>query len=42
MNYPFWEVPMIGGGMLIGIVAIVHVFVAHFAVGGGLFLPLTE
>lgn len=42
MNYPFWEVPVIGGGMLIGIVAIVHVFVAHFAVGGGLFLPLTE
>lgn len=42
MNYPFWEVPLIGGGMLIGIVAIAHVFVAHFAVGGGLFLPLTE
>ncbi|MEZ8217293.1 Cytochrome C oxidase, cbb3-type, subunit III [Candidatus Fervidibacteria bacterium JGI MDM2 SSWTFF-3-K9] len=42
MNYPFWEVPFIGGGMMIGIVAIVHVFVAHFAVGGGLFLPLTE
>ncbi|MCX7966941.1 MAG: cytochrome ubiquinol oxidase subunit I [Armatimonadetes bacterium] len=42
MNYPFWEVPLIGGGMLIGVVAIVHVFIAHFAVGGGLFLPLTE
>lgn len=28
--------------MTIGIVAIIHVFVAHFAVGGGLFLPLTE
>lgn len=42
MNYPFGDVPLIGGGMLIGIVAIVHVFVAHFAVGGGLFLPLTE
>lgn len=42
MNYPFWEVPLLGGGMTIGIVAIVHVFVAHFAVGGGLFLPLTE
>jgi len=42
MNYPLWEVPLIGGGMLIGVVAIVHVFVAHFAVGGGLFLPLTE
>ncbi len=42
MNYPFWDVPIIGGGMLIGIVAIIHVFIAHFAVGGGLFLPLTE
>lgn len=42
MNYPFWEVPIIGGGWLIGIVAILHVFVSHFAVGGGLFLVLTE
>ncbi len=42
MNYPIWEVPLIGGGLLIGIVAIAHVFISHFAVGGGLFLPLTE
>ncbi len=42
MNYPFWEIPYLGGGMLIGIVAILHVFVSHFAVGGGLFLALTE
>ncbi|MCS7265130.1 MAG: cytochrome ubiquinol oxidase subunit I [Armatimonadetes bacterium] len=42
MNYPVWEVPLLGGGMLIGIIAIVHVFIAHFAVGGGMFLPLTE
>jgi cytochrome bd-type quinol oxidase subunit 1 len=28
--------------MIIGIIAILHVFVSHFAVGGGLFLPLTE
>ena len=33
---------MLGGGMVIGIIAILHVFVSHFAVGGGLFLPLTE
>ena len=38
MNYPFWEVPVIGGGLVIGIIAILHVFVSHFAVGGGLFL----
>lgn len=42
MNYPFWEVPLLGGGMLIGVVAILHVFVSHFAVGGGLYLALTE
>lgn len=42
MNYPIWEVPVIGGGWLIGIVAVIHVFVSHFAVGGGLFLVLSE
>jgi cytochrome bd-type quinol oxidase subunit 1 len=42
MNFPFWDPPIIGGGMLIGFIAIVHVFVAHFAVGGGLYLVLTE
>lgn len=42
MNYPVWEVPLLGGGLLIGIIAILHVFVAHFAVGGGLFLVMTE
>jgi mono/diheme cytochrome c family protein/cytochrome bd-type quinol oxidase subunit 1 len=40
MNYPIWEGP--AGGLLIACVAIVHVFVSHFAVGGGLFLVLTE
>jgi hypothetical protein len=40
MNYPIWEGPT--GGPLIACVAIVHVFVSHFAVGGGLFLVLTE
>ncbi|MFB3910359.1 MAG: cytochrome ubiquinol oxidase subunit I [Candidatus Eisenbacteria bacterium] len=42
MEYPFWEVPLLGGGMVIALIAIVHVFVSHFAVGGGLFLVLTE
>ena len=42
MNYPVWEPPMLGGGVIIGIIAILHVFVSHFAVGGGLFLPVTE
>ncbi len=41
MNYPVWDVAF-GAGMLIAIVAILHVFVSHFAVGGGLFLVVTE
>jgi hypothetical protein len=42
MNYPVWEPSILGGGLVIGIIAIFHVFVSHFAVGGGLFLVLTE
>ena len=42
MNYPIWDVPLLGGGLLIAGVAIVHVFISHFAIGGGLFLVLTE
>ncbi|MCW5937493.1 MAG: cytochrome ubiquinol oxidase subunit I [Fimbriimonadaceae bacterium] len=42
MNYPYWEVPVIGGAWVIGIVSIYHVLIAWFAVGGGLYLPLAE
>ncbi|MBI2001165.1 MAG: cytochrome ubiquinol oxidase subunit I [candidate division NC10 bacterium] len=42
MNYPIWDLPILGGGVLIGTIAILHVFVSHFAIGGGLFLVLTE
>jgi hypothetical protein len=42
MDYPIWNVPFFGGGVLIAWIAVIHVYVAHFAVGGGLFLPLTE
>ncbi len=41
MNYPVWDVAF-GAGLLMAIVSILHVFVSHFAVGGGLFLVLTE
>ena len=41
MNYPVWDVAF-GAGLLIAAVSILHVFVSHFAVGGGLFLVLTE
>jgi cytochrome bd ubiquinol oxidase subunit I len=42
MNYPFWDVPGIGGGWVIGIIAIFHIMISHFAVGGGLYLPVAE
>ena len=42
MNYPIWETLRIGGPTLIALIAVLHVFVAHLAVGGGLFLWLTD
>ena len=42
MNYPVWYLPEIGGGFLIALIAVLHVFVSHFAVGGGLYLIYAE
>jgi len=42
MNYPFWDVPYLGGAWVIGLIAIFHIMIAHFAVGGGLYLALAE
>ena len=42
MNYPVWELYTAGGGLLIAVIAVVHVYVAHFAVGGGFFLIWAE
>ena len=42
MNYPVWDLTTFGGGFLIALVAVVHVLVSHFAVGGGLFLVTLE
>jgi mono/diheme cytochrome c family protein len=41
MNYPFWDLPF-GYGILIAGVSILHVFISHFAIGGGLFLVVNE
>lgn len=41
MNYPVWEVGF-GAALLLALVSILHAFVSHFAVGGGLFLVVTE
>jgi mono/diheme cytochrome c family protein len=42
MNFPIWDLQWAGGGLLIALIAVFHVYIAHFAVGGGLFLVLTE
>jgi cytochrome bd ubiquinol oxidase subunit I len=42
MNYPFWNIPHLGSGWVIGIMAIFHVVISQFAVGGGLYLPMAE
>lgn len=41
MDYPLW-IPGIGAGVLIGIVAVGHVLVSHFAVGGGIVMAIAE
>ncbi|MBM3262645.1 MAG: cytochrome ubiquinol oxidase subunit I [candidate division Zixibacteria bacterium] len=42
MNYPSWTIEGLGSGWLIGLIAITHVFISHFAVGAGIFVPVTE
>lgn len=42
MNYPIWQLDSFGGGLWIILIAVFHVYIAHFAVGGGLFLVLVE
>ena len=42
LQYPVWELDALGGGFWIALIAVVHVYIAHFAVGGGLFIVLTE
>lgn len=42
MNYPVWQLDVFGGGLWVILIAVFHVYIAHFAVGGGLFLVLAE
>jgi cytochrome bd-type quinol oxidase subunit 1 len=42
VNYPFWDIPHVGSGWVIGMIAIYHVMISQFAVGGGLYLPMAE
>ena len=41
MSYPFWDTAL-GYGPIMATIAVVHVFISHFAIGGGLYLVLTE
>ncbi|RMG05070.1 MAG: hypothetical protein D6741_00045, partial [Planctomycetota bacterium] len=40
MHYPWWYVPGMTGPMVIALVAVVHVLVSHYAVGGGFFFAV--
>jgi len=42
MEYPVWHLATFGGGFWIALIGTFHVFIAHFAVGGGLYLVLAE
>lgn len=42
MVYPVWETYYLNPGLWVGIIAVVHVFISHFAVGGGIYLWYTD
>lgn len=42
MEYPIWHLGALAGGFWIALIGTFHVFLAHFAVGGGLYLVLSE
>jgi mono/diheme cytochrome c family protein/cytochrome bd-type quinol oxidase subunit 1 len=41
MEFPFWEAH-VGYGPLMAVIAVLHVFLSHFAIGGGLYLVVAE
>ncbi len=42
MNFPSWLLEATGGGVLIALIAVPHVFISHLAVGGGIFIWLLD
>ncbi len=42
MNYPTLDIPFLGGPGIIGWVSCIHVFISHFAVGGGIYFAVSE
>lgn len=41
-DFPVWNIGGVGHGWIIGIIATIHVYISHFAIGGGLYLAVTE
>jgi len=42
MDYPVWISQYLAGAQLVAIIAVLHVFISHFAVGMGLYVVLAE
>jgi cytochrome bd-type quinol oxidase subunit 1 len=42
VDYPLFDVPRLGAGMLIALVSIFHVVIAHISVGTGIFLGIAH
>jgi cytochrome bd-type quinol oxidase subunit 1 len=42
MNYPVWNPPLLGGSLVVAIIAIIHVLISHLAIGGGAFMAIAE
>ncbi len=42
MEYPVWDVPFLGSGLVVAIIAIIHILISHLAIGGGAFLFVAE
>jgi fumarate reductase subunit D len=42
VEYPIWHLFALAGGFWIALIGTFHVYLAHFAVGGGLYLVLAE
>ncbi len=42
MTYPVWHLAGVNSGLIVAVVSVLHVFVAQFAVGGGIWLVWME
>ncbi len=42
MNYPIWELTWFGGSSMIALIAVLHAYISHLAVGGGIFIWLMD